>query len=216
MSFLGIMIGLVLLSVFVIVSLFFMLLYKNNKYPGDDPIVYNFMTKYVPSAVGIQIQRYSGPDREAIMLRKYDKNYLQLFKEKKKTKDKDYLIFFNENQLSVFPKGTLSPDRDILILLPPSPEDLSEEFRNTPVGKAIAQVTEGKNYDKKLAELLREYSDRKDAILQRWGGGEISSNLLEHIDALFKDYTKTIIKDKGHQPQSFYDRGNLEQRGRFD
>ncbi len=200
MVFAGIMIALTVISVFVFGILYTLFTLKQERYPGDNPIVYNFMTKYIPTAVGIQMKRFSGPDREAILIRKYDRNYMELYKKKMKDKSEDYLVFFNENQLTTFPKGSLSPDRDIVILLPPSPEDLTEEFKSKKIGSAISQIIEGKNYDRKLNELIREYSDRKDAILKNWSGGEMTSDLLSHMNLLFNDYTKAIIKTNKEKP----------------
>lgn len=196
MIFITLMIILILVAVLTIAVFFLIFYFKSGEIPADNPIVYNFMTKYVPCAVGLQVKRFSGPDREAMILRKYDKSYLDMFKLRKKDVPEEYLVFFNENQMNVFPKGTLSPDRDIIILLPPSPEDLSEGVKETSIGKALSLVVEKKDYDKKLVELLREYSDRKDSILKKWSGGEISSDLLEHLDNFFADYMKTAIKSK--------------------
>ena len=203
----SLMIILILVSVVVIAILFLLFYFKSGSLPADNPIVYNFMTKYVPCAVGLQVKKFSGPDRDAMILRKYDKSYLNMFKMKLKDKPEEYLVFFDESQVNIYPKGTLSPDRDILLLLPPSPEDLSEGVRESSIGKALSVVIEQKDYDKKLSELIREYSNRKDNILKKWSGGEITSDLLTHLDKFFTDYVRTAIKDRNSplpkQPPQF-------------
>jgi len=202
MIFTTLMIILIFLTLTAVTVGFLLLYFKSGETPGDKSIIYNFMTKYVPSATGVQIKRFSGPYREAILMRKFDKSYLDLFRLKKKDKSEDYMIYFNEEQITTFSKGTLSPDRDIIFILPPHPEDLPEEFRESSIGKAISLVIENKDYDKKLNELLREYSDRKDNILKNWAGGEISPDLLEHMDTMFMDVMKTTIKEKDNPRNS--------------
>jgi len=213
MIFSTIMLVLIFLVVFITAIGFLLLYFKVDNVPADAPIVYNFMTKFVPSATGLQIKRFSGPDREAMIIRKLDKSYMNLFKLKKKDSSEDLIIFFNENQLTEFPKGTLSPDRDIIILLPPHPEDLPEKVRNSKIGRAFSLVTEENDFNKKEVELIREYSNRKDSILKDWSGGEISSDLLGHMDKLFKDYMKTLIRDKTDTKNQFSFQQNREPYG---
>ena len=195
-----IMIFLILISIVIIAILFLLFYFKSGPIPGDNPIVYNFMTKYVPCAIGLQIKKFNGPDRDAMIIRKYDKSYLDMFKLKLKDKPEEYLVFFNEEQLNVYPKGTLSPDRDIVILLPPAPEDLPDKVKESPIGKTLSVVIEQKDYDKKLSELIREYSNRKDNILKKWSGGEITTDLLKQLDKFFTSYIQTAIKDRSNPP----------------
>ena len=116
-------------------------------------------------------------------------------------KSKILQVFPKENRVIVdktieLPRGTLSKDREIKILLPRNSEDLTEEIRNTEFGKYLINYIEKKNLENNLISSLREQRDRQEIIRLLHGGGELSVEEIHRRNELLEEVARALIKEK--------------------
>lgn len=172
---------LVMIIIALCISLI-MLFLKEKEKPQDEAILLNLMP-----------YRTSGHAIGSIS--KYDRGAEGRWKinfDPKDVRPKDILeknwkneqILVDTNKLLVLPKGYPSAHKSMMIALPPFPEDIPEQFRNTEFGKILQIWTEKKNVEKTIIDSIREGSIRKDEFLKELGDGEISATYISKISGL--------------------------------
>lgn len=172
--------------------------FKEKEEPRDDPIAINFCSHLSEGRfMGTQVKVDIGKDgRYVCMLDPKDLS--------PKTHDKPKLVtvIVDNNKLVPLPKGRPSKERNFVIYLPPSAEEIPSEMRDTLIGKAMCWATELKNYEKTVIDILREGADRRDELLQKIGDGEISKEFIQFQEGLVADYLKKIINPKDIKEKS--------------
>jgi len=94
------------------------------------------------------------------------------------------------------PKGTLSKDRDIKILLPRYSEELVDELKEDWFGRSLIEYIEKKNDNNNIIESLREGLERKGVIRVLHGAGELSKEEIRRLRELRDEIDNMLIKDK--------------------
>jgi len=111
-------------------------------------------------------------------------------------------VIVDVNKRVTSSRGFPSKDRNIAFYLPPNPEDFPDSFKETALGKAFMWLTELKNYEKTVIDIVREGSSRKDELLKKIGDGEISKEFIQFQEGLVADYLKKIINPKEAKEKS--------------
>ena len=102
----------------------------------------------------------------------------------------------DSNKRILIPKGCLSKDKSITMILPNTSAEFDEEFKKTDIGKAFMWLTELKNLEKTQVDIINEGSIRKTELLKRIGDGEVSKAFMGITDELVKDsLRRNISKD---------------------
>jgi len=193
------MIIVLFIMIVIILALLFivaMLLTKPKKEEEDFTFALNLMPQYADGhAYGIRVKSIQGKGERTHYVfspRDYKANF--------KGKIEEQAINIARNRVKSFPKGTLSNDRHIDILCPPTAADFQQKFLETDIGKALALVTEIQNSVDTEVEMLKEGGLRKDEILKRIGAGEISKRHLQMVDEIQKDALKQSVLSKDSKP----------------
>ncbi len=92
------------------------------------------------------------------------------------------------------PRGDISKDRGLKILLPKNPEDLPESIIQTDFGKKLGKDIENKNVENNIIATLRESRNRQDVLQLLQGGGELSKSEIKKLGELFDELTSLIVK----------------------
>lgn len=102
------------------------------------------------------------------------------------------------NKLKRIPvgKGVLSKDRNVEFWLPNKEEDLSEGMRDNVMGIALVWASMLQNKKDIVEKIMREGTDRRDALLKKIGDGEISEDFIKQTEGLVKDYLERIVNPK--------------------
>lgn len=178
----------------IIVSLFIWLIiviYKKQYILENDPIVLNFLShKSNGFAVGLEKEVVHGKN-DRLVCRIQSKDF-----DVKNEIPKDEKVIVEKNKVIQFAKGSLSKFRDIKIYLPKNPEDLPESFKETSFGKFFMRYIELKNVISEETRVVREGSNRKTAILEKLGDGEISEELIKTWEGAMKDIVKSLAKEE--------------------
>jgi hypothetical protein len=194
----GVLLGLILLVSFgTALYLFF---HKKIEEPRDSSFVFNFMSNFAASAYGMEFGRVKGKYRDCINLSPRDINFLKYYKRKTGTINVPEIgikkVWVEKNKILDIPKGALSPDKNIVILLPPNAEDFPEDFKKHHLGKTLMKMTEDLNNENVEINILREGSDRKTALLKRMGDGELSNQALAKLEELHEAGLKSSTKER--------------------
>ncbi len=105
---------------------------------------------------------------------------------------KSYLVFFDKRKLQPL---SLTEEKNIFVGYPPTPEDLSEELKKSPQGKALMQIIEGLNIEDAEVSILRSRSKKQHKMLQQTEGLEIAEKTIELYGEGMKDIKKIYSKD---------------------
>lgn len=157
----------------------------------DYPIVWNFMSNFSGGyAEGVLVNIDPHPVRPGFIIRPKDIDYLRRKSRGEDMDIKDVTVFANHWQTIPYPRGTLSSDRNIIVLLPPKPEDLPVNVRNTPLGQALMKTIGDRKAEQTAVDVIRQERVLEDMLLHRTEGKDRVREFLTTDKALTKDLLK--------------------------
>lgn len=169
---------------------------KEEETPRDYSIIKNFMPQYSNNfSEGVVIEEIRGTKRFGFRFAPKDVDIAKF------EDDKDYkvdapIVWVNETQIKRFPRGTLSPNRNEVWLLPEMVEDFPKSFRESPLGKAFIQIKDKLDTESEVIKVLRNKKDNQDKLLMLTEGEDRMSQYLETDSDLNKDMAKKISEFK--------------------
>jgi len=92
------------------------------------------------------------------------------------------------------PRGDISKDRGLKILLPKNSEDLPKSIKQTDLGKKFSRDIEQKNVENNIIESLRESRNRQDTLQLLQGGGELSKSEIKRRNELLDELSALLVK----------------------
>ena len=188
----------VILVVFNIVLFLYLLslIIKKESEDGDNAILLNFSNYGTHGrALGIVKDQIIGAgNRVKITMTPKDIDLNKLIREKKKLEDID--IMQESHKLVNLPKGTLSRDKNIVISLPKSPEDMSDGLKKTQLGVALQFLTLEQDFIKKRIDILSDKVKNRDALLKEIGDAEMSVEYVTKIKEFHKDVLGLMLDAK--------------------
>jgi fumarate reductase subunit C len=178
----------------VIWLLIYVFVYK--KEPQDSPINLNFLSHHTGGHfLGVETSSLNAKEgRHFIKMMPKDVNI--------KLKDKDLkeeIIIADKNKIITYPKGTLSPDKNINIILPKHASDLHEAVKNSELGRALMMTIEIVNSANAEINSLLEGHKRKDEILERIGHAEVSKEHINLLDEFYRDTLKLAFDARSRE-----------------
>ncbi len=211
MLFLGI------IGVFTVICLFVWLItiiYKSNPKPQDLTMITNFLPQYTDGFsegillsvdLGDKVNGYTFMPTDVDFYSRQSKGKFKTNKNLDKVVPKT--IYIRKDKVIAFPRTTFSGERNKIWLLPPNPEDLSEEIKKSEIGKLLMAMIDDINNKETEISIIREGADRTRNIFSRQGDGEISSAELDRLDSLHEKIVKNAMRvdDK----KSGYDIGSI-------
>jgi hypothetical protein len=171
---------------------FLILFFKEKEEPLDDSILLNLNShldgsgRAILSEMGTDISSYSG--RMVISAIPRDIDFRKMKKYNQKLEP--IQIITSPEHLLIFPKGTWSKDKNIKLIMTPTPESMPIGWKKTAFGKMLSEIIEWRNYSKTIEEIIRNGSNLKTQYLTKLGDGEISTELVK----LYEDIQKQIIE----------------------
>jgi len=166
------------------------IIFKEKLEKPNLPILLNFMSyKNNKRFIGVLLSSTKGKEGREII--EYSARDLD-----ESTKPEKHSIIIEPNKKLVFPKGELSNERDIVIVLPHDYNSLNEKFKNTDFGKAIGVLIELKNVENHVIQTMKESNKRKEDLMEEIAGGEISRTWMKKMQEIFQDAIETTLKGK--------------------
>lgn len=164
--------------------------FGNKKLEKDDTYALNFLSNIEDGYfLGKIVDTITAKNnRKIIEIEPRDINPDEVQKNIKVIVDNDKVIYY--------PKGTLSKRKNLALLLPPSPSDLSGHVKNSLLGKALMWAIELDNAAKTQIEILEEGIKRKNNLAKDIGTGELTTKWIEFNRNVLKDYTESLISKK--------------------
>lgn len=171
--------------------------FTRRKRPHDDTEFLNYMPQYTDGyRRGKIVDIKQGKRRIGIVFLPSDIDKVKLFKQKKSFVIEPKLIWIERNKFKQFPKGTASSRVNEAWGLPPTAEDLGEEFKKTEIGQAIMNLIENDNAKKEESEILRNRIRVHGEILRKTEGEEIVEEYMVKTSEIMKDITKNSNQDR--------------------
>ncbi len=214
MIFLGTM------SVFIVIGLFIWLvtiIYKSDPKPQDLTMVTNFCRQYtegfsegilIDVDFGEKINGYKFMPIDVDFYSRQRRRFGSYFRNNKSLKPVvQQTVYIRKDKVISFPRGTFSGERNKIWLLPPNPEDLPEEVKQSSIGKYLMKMIDDINNKETEVSIIREGADRVRNILFRQGDGEISSGELDRLDSLHDKIVKNAVRTE--DKHSNYDSGSV-------
>lgn len=184
----------------LVVIIFFVLWHRLSE-DKEEPMDYTIVRMYFPEvckyAEGLLLDFKNGSQRKGIVLMPKDVDYMRKLKKKEKVEINPILVWANDYQLKFYPRGTLSPDRNIIDLYPPVPEGLPEFMKETPQGISIMEYVAEKKAEKTSVDVIRMERDTEDRMLKLTKGKDLFNDYLKKEKALGKDFMKKYIEREG-------------------
>ncbi|MEK6879836.1 MAG: hypothetical protein AABY22_09530 [Nanoarchaeota archaeon] len=185
----------ILVIILVALGVYFLILYfRELEKPEDEPFLLNFMPSLSNGhSVGTvkNIEENQTFKRKRLYFEPKDIKPTDIWKKAWTMQD----IIVETDKLLIFPKGTLSAHKSIIIAQSVKPEMMSDYFRDSSLGKALTSLNESKNADNVLLSAIREASNRKDYHVKEFAEGEVSENLIKFMDAFYKDRMKKMSSE---------------------
>ena len=185
--------------IFIIVLLLFLLaagiiavliIFREKKYKENLPIVFNFMShKNNKRCLGVLLNTIPGKGGREIL--EYSAKDLD-----ESSKPENHKVIVESNKKIVLPKGELSSERDIIFLLPHSPDDFPEKLKNTEFGRLLGLFTELENVKRHVIDILKEGQIRREDLMKEIAGGEISRRYIKMTQEMLQDAIETITKGR--------------------
>lgn len=179
------------------------LIFRDDEEKFEDNLIINFMSNYtIPikgHAVGLEIETKRIGNRYLIeyLPRDINRKRLEINKNIDTVK-----VAVDKNKMLVLPEGTLSGYRNVKILLPPKPEDFTDNLKTTLFGQAMMKLTEEINGANVESIIIREGSNRKDKLLKELGDGEISEEYIQRQKEINKEIDKMKQDSRGSSSSS--------------
>lgn len=150
----------------------------------------------------VLVDFHKGPLRNEYIVSPRDVNWLKRLKENPDFQIPTYSIFANSWQVFPFPETTWSGDRNRIIICPPSAEDLPREFRETPIGRAIAKELTLRKSEENVIEVMRMEKELEDEMLRRTKGKDRVREFLIQNSQLNKQLVKDVLDTKDASKKS--------------
>jgi hypothetical protein len=170
------------------------IIFKEEEKIADNPFIIDFSSFKDKRGRAIIEELNSEPcdsGRISIHVKPKDVDYRKL----KDHHIEEYDILSEPNKIITFAKGTWSKDRTIKIRLPQYPENLPEEMKGNVFGKLLSTITEDKNYESMVVDLIRKGSERKTELLNKMPEGEVSEAIIDLYEGIIKQISEAS-KDK--------------------
>lgn len=206
-TFIGVLLALGVLGVVYLGVWLFIVVFREKEEDLDANILLNFLSNRSNGRfLGRELEVTEGKNGRKLI--KFEPKDI-LFKGKNKNKPLlPEKVIAGKNKYVNFPRGTLSKDRNISMVLPINPSDLPENIKHTEIGVALMMMTEMKNLAETEIKILREGSMRKDAMLQKIGDGEISREFMSYTEELVKDYLRAQVNPKEERNKTSLNTGS--------
>lgn len=189
--FLGTIITILIIAVIGLGIAWLALEFRVDRKPEDNPIIWNLMShRSNGHAFGtVNTIKKHGSGRQRIFYDPKDLRPIDVLTKNWTQQD----IIIDSDKLITLPRGDNSDHKNLIIACPKNPEDLSDHFKGSELGKLFAFHIEKKNVETSVVKAIREGSKRKDSILQELGDGELSAELFSHIKGILLDDLKDAI-----------------------
>jgi len=181
------------IALLTVVILLIINYFQEKKNRRDDTIALNFSSNVSGHFLGIEEEVKDGKGGRHLI--KFAPKDIDVYKDDKQIESETIII--DKNKIETFPKGSVSPERNINVYFPRHASDLHESLKNTNLGRAIMWATELQNAVNAEVKSLVEGHHRKDEILNRLGHGEVSKEFLMFQDELFRDALRATLESRG-------------------
>lgn len=158
-----------------------------RRYPANMPIVWNFNKKYSQFSQLLElpgIEERDGKIRVRCVPR--DWRWTMLVKE-----PPIQVIVMTPERRVAFARGTVSPEREIVMYLPKYNVELQEVFKGTPFEDLFDKATYRSHLTNRMQKLSKNYSSDMATLLQ--AAGVEGTSLARAIVKLYEDYSKTLV-----------------------
>lgn len=177
--------------------------FKEKELPSDDVIFEHFLPQYTDGyTFGSIIEIIRGDKRTGIKFLPKDIDYVKIMKNKEKVNILPQLIWIENSKLYYNSKGVHSSHRHKLWGLPLKAEDLSDDFKQTDIGKMFMNMIENKNMTAEESNVLRKRIQAQTSMLNKTEGLELVEDAILKIMEVNKDIVKTV-KEKENKTMSF-------------
>lgn len=190
----------VFVVIFLGVIVLIRLLSKDDQEQPDDPISINFLSHLTDGRfMGPVLNTKHGKDGRVVMTM-LPKDIKPIDIDIVKTVD----IIAYPHQIVDLPKGLLSRDRNVKLILAKNPDDYPESLKESQFGKLLMLHTAFKDADFNEIRAFKEGMKRQGQHIKSMGAGELSSERLVYLESQFEDYLDAVIKGmkKGEKSSS--------------
>lgn len=195
----------------VVITLIFVIIYiklsPDKKEPMDYTVVRMNFPQVCQYAEGLLLDYKHGKVRKQLTIAPKDVDWMRKSKKKEKFSIEPISFWVNEYQLRFYPRGTLSPDRNILEVYPPIPEGLPTALQDTPMGKSMMEYVAKKKAEKTSVEIVRMEREFEDEMIKELVGKDLFRKYIETDNALGKDLIKKYV-DKESKKDSYSSSGS--------
>jgi hypothetical protein len=123
-------------------------------------------------------------------------------KNKKKIEPETIKVNAGKNKVVRFPKGSLSRDCDIEIVLPAKLSDLDEYTQQTSFGKALLWASAAQNFAETQIQILERSCKDRDSLLKKINDGEITREWQKFNEEMIKDILRAQAIAKEEKSKS--------------
>lgn len=196
---------LAIISIVIVLAVVgFIIAWHRLSQEDEEPMDYTIVRMYFPEvckyAEGLLLDFQNGSQRKGLTILPKDVDYMRKSKDKNDKKEvfkvKPIKVWANDYQIRFYPRGTLSPDRNIIDVYPPIPEGLPSFMRDTPQGSAIMEYVAKKKAEKTSIDVMRMERDTEDELLKDIKGKNLFTGYLEKDKALSKDLIKKYVESE--------------------
>jgi len=171
------------------------ILFGQNKQPHDDTLFNNFLPQYAHGHGSGKILDVIHGHRTGILFLPDDVDRVKAFKLKKKLIIEPELVWFENDKIKDWPKGSLSAYRNVKWGLAPKAEDYNELIKTNEIGQALMKVTEDNNIKTEEVEVLRNRINVQNALVNKTEGLGLVQDFMDKTSEINKD----IIKQTGSE-----------------
>lgn len=172
------------------------LVLKENKTPDNNDWILNFNShldksgRFLLSLKDVDSSSFS--DRSIYIGIPKDIDYKKIIKNNITIEDVK-VIGTSETVINC-PKGFPSKDKNIIMIFPPNAEDFPAWIKDTSFGKVLMETIESRHLKKDILSIVKKASNLKTQYLHKLGDGEISNELMEQYEKIFKQLKDLIDK----------------------
>ena len=186
-----------MVAVFIGIVIFIIKEREKEEEYGDFTMVENYLSHYSGGySQGILVGIDKGEKRNGYLFIPKDVDYLRRLRKKEKIEIEPQIIYANHWQVEYLPRGTLSGERNIIKIFPPSAEDFPKELRDSEFGIAFLKMLTHKKAEQNVITVMRMEKDIEDKMLRLTKGGDRVSDYLILDKTLTKDMVKKILEGK--------------------
>lgn len=194
--------SIVMLLGFLLVMLVGYLIYLNH-FQGEDPrnqsLLINLMPQYSSGhAFGVITKIEEFGDRIKVNFLPRDVDYIEL-NNKKNAKIAEQCVIFNKTHFMQFP---ISSHRKFYIALPPYPELINDDIKQTIPGYWLMTILEDKNVNLKIETIYRNAITKLSSLLNKVEGYEITEQVIQELTNSLSDLRSGGRKKDDTQSQN--------------